>query len=193
FDAYMSFLRRNAAGQSDLSRLSTLHYCFYQMSANLSLGELFDDLPTIYDEVLAIRGMLGSFQISDRVAHDHRELLPLQQAVREKRQELKAIAFSTDPGRDERLQKVSDDKEFAESELALATRPFVPPDLELSWQELQAAPPPRTAFVDFVQFIHHSPPESHRGRLVRQRRMLAYILKKTGAPECIRLGSSQAI
>jgi hypothetical protein len=102
------------------------------------------------------------------------------------RQAMKAIAFSTEPDepgktRIERLQKVSDEKEFAESELALATRPFVPPDLELTWQELQAALPERTAFVDFVQFIHHASPEKHRGRLVRQRRMLAFILKKTGA------------
>lgn len=196
YEVFLNFIRRNAAGQSDFSRLSTMYDGRYQMSAALCLGEALNDLPEAYHKVLAMRGIATSFQASDRVVHDHPELLPLRKTVREAQMVLKDVVFSMnshDSGWLDRLQQASDDKELAESELALATRPFASADIDLSWQELQATLPPDMAFVDFVQYLHHTSPANHRGRLVREWRMLAFILKKSGRPECITLGSTRKI
>jgi CHAT domain-containing protein len=44
-----------------------------------------------------------------------------------------------------------------------------------------------------MQYVNHASPPNHHGRLVRNRRMLAYVLKDRGPPQCVALGSSREI
>ena len=198
FDVFRTLFRQNAAGQSDSARLPVLTDCFLLLSNQLSAAELQHDLPSTYDMVLALRGLSTTFQAAHQLSHDHPELLPLLKEVREWRQSQKAVAMSSNTDESieswsNRLQVVSERSDFSDSELAIATRPFVPDHLEMTWQLLQAQLPPRTAFVDFMQFVNYASPPDHQGRLLRDRRMLAFILQNSGPPQCVSLGSSLEI
>ena len=198
FDVFQKLFRQNAAGQSDSSRLPVLIDSFLLLSNHLSVAETQQDAPATYDMVLALRGLATSFQAAHRLAHDHSELQPLLREVRETRQAQKTVALSTDTEESaeswgNRLQVVSERCDVSDSELAIATRPFVPTYNEMTWRQLQAELPPRTAFVDFIQYINYSAPPGHQGRLLRHRRILAFILKDAGPPQCVSLGESLVI
>src|SRR5262249_52956986 len=62
-----------------------------------------------------------------------------------------------------------------------------------TWRALQSELPGDTAFVDFIQYINHSPPPEHIGRLIRQLRILAFVIRGSGPPVCIPLGPSREI
>ena len=198
FEVFLSLFRRNAAGQSDSARLPILTDCYLLLSNHLSSAELQDDLPSAYDMVLALRGLTTSFQAAHQLAHDHSELQQLLKEVRASRQAQKVVAFSTDTAEPaeawtSRLQMVSERSDVSDSELSIATRSFVPAHSEMTWQQLQAQLPPGTAFVDYLQYLNYSSPPNHQGHLQRTRRMLAFILQKTGPPQCVSLGPSSEI
>lgn len=198
FHLYNDIYQKNAAGECDSSRVAAMEDCFLLLSMNLSVGEALHDLSSLYDMVLAVRGAATCFQTSHRLAHDHSEMQPLLKKIDRERQALKERVFSDDPRESkqawaESALAASERKEFAECELAIAIRPLVPEEAPVTWQQIQSALPDDTAFVDFVQYVHFSAPEGHQGRLDRHRRILAYILKKSGAPVCISLGSSSEI
>ena len=198
FSIFQNLFRQNAAGQSDSARLPLLTDSFLQLSANLSVAELQQDLPSTYDLVLSIRGVATSYQAAHRLAHDHPELQHLLNDVRKATVAQKDVALSTDatestPSWIERLQVVSEISDVADSELAIATRPFVPGESELTWRKLQAQLPAGTAFIDYMQYINYASPPDHQGRLLRHRRMLAFILTDSGPPQCVVLGASRKI
>ncbi len=198
FNVFYTLFRQNAAGQSDSARLPVLTDCFLLLSNHLSAAELQEDLSSTYDMVLAMRGLATAFQAAHQLAHDHPELQPLLREVRESRQAQKAVALSTDAEESSdswcnRLQVVSERSDVSDSELAIATRPFVTSRPEITWQQLQTQLPERTAFVDFMQYINYSAPPDHQGRLLRQRRMIAFILQNSGPPQCVSLGNSLEI
>ena len=198
FDVFRKLFRKNAAGQSDSARLPVLTDCFLLLSNHLSAAEQQHDLPSTYDMVLALRGLSTTFQAAHQLSHDHPELRPLLKEVRESRQLQKTVAMSSDTDESNeswsnRLQVVSERSDFSDSELAIATRPFVPAHQEMTWRQLQAQLPPSTAFVDFMQYLNYASPPGHQGRLLRDRRILAFILQDTGPPQCVSLGSSLEI
>ena len=75
FQMEHALLRANAPGQSDHSRLGRLWSCLYTVSGELSGGVIADNLAELYEDVLAVRGAATTYQVADRVAHDHPELL----------------------------------------------------------------------------------------------------------------------
>ena len=195
FDLCHELFRRNAASQCDSSRLPLLLDCFQMLSMNLSIAEQQDELPATYDMVLALRGLTTTFQASHRLGHDHSELQPLLREVRESRQLQKSIVFSTaaeesNEAWSNRLQVASERADVSDSELAIATQPFVSMHREITWRQLQAQLPPRAVFIDFMQYLNYAAPPDHQGRLLRHRRILAFILKDSGPPQCVALGSS---
>jgi CHAT domain-containing protein len=199
FHIFNDIYHGNAAGQSDSSRLAAMEDCFGQLSMNLSIGDLLHDQASLYDLVLAVRGAATSFQTSHRLVHDHPELKPLLQRIIEERHVLKERVFSDDAAESqddwvERVLDASEHKENAECELAIAIRRFVSEEAPLTWRDVQSVLDDDMAFIDFLQYIHHSSPEGHKGRLNRDRRMLAYLVtKKSRSPLCIPLGRSTRI
>jgi CHAT domain-containing protein len=190
--------RRNAAGESDSSRVAAMGDSYMQLCASLSIAEAMNDQASLYDMALAVRGAATSFQRSHRLAHDRPELQGLLEKIREERQVLKERVFADEVDERqeawvERVLAASERKENAECELAMAIRPLVPDDSPVTLHALQSALPDNTAFVDFIQYIHHSSPPEHIGRLVRQLRILAFVIRSSGPPFCIPLGPSRMI
>jgi CHAT domain-containing protein/tetratricopeptide (TPR) repeat protein len=198
FELYSEMYHRNAAGESDSSRLAAMGDTFAQLSGNLSIGAATNDLASLYDMVLALRGAATFFQTAHQLAHDRPDLQRLLQKIIAERQVLKERVFSDDPGQPrelwiERLLEASERKEYAECELAIAIRPLVPEEPPLTWRDVQSVLAENTAFIDFIQYVHHASPPGHSGRLVRELRVLAYIVSRSRAPVCVPLGKSSDI
>lgn len=192
------YFRSNAPAQSDFSRLAILGATYFNLCANLTAAESRNEQTRFYDQVLGIRGAATTFQAADRIAHDHAELAPLLTSVRAARQELKAALFApeaTDSHSDwlQQLRDAATRKKLAEDELAVAARPSVPPYQPINWKQLQGVLPPGAAFIDFIDYLHHGPPADHRGHLLKQRRVLVFVLGPTGEPRCIPLGATADI
>src|SRR5262249_19338021 len=161
----------------------------------LSVAYCQDDLVSVYDKVLALKGRTSGFQIADRQAHEHPELAQQRDDVRLARRALNDVAFSEN--RDEldwteRLLKATQDKEMAENRLAVGPRPIITAqaqswDRDVTLSEFQSALPSGTAFVDFLQYVPKTRPPSGRGCLLYEPHFLAFIVKASGSPVCVDL------
>src|SRR5262249_54247103 len=135
--------QHDGPGQSGSARLTMLSDVFLSLSNLLSVAYCQDDLVSVYDKVLALKGRTSGFQIADRLAHEHPELAERLDEVRLARRSLNEIAFSEN--RDEldwteRLLKATQDKEIAENRLAVETRPMIskhadPSQDDITWPE----------------------------------------------------------
>ena len=71
--------------------------------------------------------------------------------------------------------------------------PSSPSNRRSPFTQLQAALPKDTALIDFVEYDHHDPPAGNHGRMVRQFRLLAFVVQRDAAPVCIQLGPTEDI
>jgi CHAT domain-containing protein len=196
FEVNFGLFRNDGPGQNGSARLMMLSDCFLAQGAVLSAAAMQDDLTSLYDAVLALKGRASSFQIADRLAHDHPELKVWRDAARDARRVLKETAFSGNPSDGDwtgRVLAAADGKELAESRLALATRRHLLAESDVTWAQLQSELPPRTAFVDFLTYCRSSSPPGHQGRLVLDLRMLAFVVGNAGSPVCVDLGPCRPI
>ncbi len=189
---------KNAASLSDQARLASLYRWHLTLSGYLSVGADTRTIEGIYRDILALRGVAAACQVADRTSHDYPELRPLLARVREARRGLAALMFNPPAGTERaewvaRVEAASDAKEDLEFDLALAVKPFAKAIEPLEPAALQKRLPAGTALIDFFQYDHFSAPPSGKGRLVRQRRLVAFVVTPTGRPACVPLGPSDEI
>jgi CHAT domain-containing protein len=189
---------QNAAGQNDQARIAYLCRRFFFLSGLLSAGVQEDAPPELYRDVLALRGAASACLAADRLAHDHPDLRPLIEKVREARRGLTRLAYDRRAQADRaawlrEMDSACDAKEDLETKLALATRHYLKPEKPIGVKDLQSVLPEGTVLIDFLQYDHYQAPPGHRGRLVRERRLVAFVVRREDNPKCVPLGASAKI
>ena len=58
---------------------------------------------------------------------------------------------------------------------------------------MAAALPPGAVLVDLLDYVHYSPPEGGKGPFRRERRLVAFVLRRGQAPVLVPLGASRPI
>jgi CHAT domain-containing protein len=190
---------QNAVGQSDGIRIASLYRRYQAISAYLSAGVQGNALPALYRDVLSFRGAAAACERLDRLAHDHAELKDRLAGVEQARRDLARRAFhpptraADQPGWQAAVDAASDAKEDQENELALALRPHHQPEPPIEVRDLQKVLPGGTVLIDFLNYQHVQPPPGGRGRLVREYRLVAFLLRPDADPVCVALGPTAAI
>jgi CHAT domain-containing protein/Tfp pilus assembly protein PilF len=154
-----------------------------------------------YLAVLTWKGALTARSAEERLARERPELQPLVQQLRAARSGLARLVSLTPAGeaeqRDwrERFDRLEQEKERLEALLAEKSAAY------LRWRELRQveaaqvadALPPQTALVEFVQYLHVSPPPEQKGFFHREERLLAFVLVRGREPVLVRLGPAEPI
>jgi CHAT domain-containing protein/tetratricopeptide (TPR) repeat protein len=151
----------------------------------------------LYRHVLAWKGVVAAFQDSDRLARDLPDLKQTLERLAHARADLARIAFMmTAPGQRQawRLEfdALRERKETFESDLA---RKSAASRRDQERRLLGAAAvaeilPPGTVLVDFFDYFHNSPPEGRKGPFRRERRLLAFVLRRARSPVVLPVGAS---
>lgn len=190
---------RNAAGQADVDRLFLADRRGRMIGVRMSVSELANRGGEMYREILGVRGAASACQTADRLAHNHAELRLQLQMVQSARQKLAQAAFHPpQEGRDRSawvtdLVRLVEEKDDEERTLAVASRPFLPAEKPLEVADLQAILADDVAFIDFLKYEHIFPPPDHHGRMLYEFKLVAFVVRRDGQPECIRLGPAAAI
>ena len=154
----------------------------------------------IYRHVLAWKGVVEARQDEDRLARDQPELKETLGQLEQARARLAHLAFTTPPAAQrqawlQQLDALRDRKENLESDLARKSGAFrqVQETQRLGAAEVAAALPAGTALVDLLDYVHFSPPEGGKGPFRRERRLVAFVLRRGQAPVLVPLGASRPI
>jgi CHAT domain-containing protein len=188
----------NSLAQSDLSRLGLMYHFQYILGAILSTESFSGTQEQLYQDVASSQGAAIASQRPDRAAIDRQQLEPLMGRVRESRHRLKQLAYApaSAGNRDQwihALQEASDNKEDAENDLALAASTRGQREERFSVSKLHAVLSDDGVFIDYLKYLHHGPPHAHRGPLLRESRMVAFVIRKNQPPIAIPLGPSKPI
>jgi CHAT domain-containing protein/Tfp pilus assembly protein PilF len=154
----------------------------------------------IYLQVLEWKGRAVAPRPGGRLPSDRPELRPLLEELARVRTELARMAFEppTDPPQatwQERFDRLRERKEGLESDLASrsALRRRQRQYQNLQPGELAAGLPGGTALIDFLEYIHFSPPERAKGALQPERRLLAFVVRQDCPAELVELGQALAV
>jgi tetratricopeptide (TPR) repeat protein/CHAT domain-containing protein len=197
-----TFLDRTLTVQSDRQRLTFLAaqrvtlnaYLSVATSAGLSAGQ-------IYAAVLAWKGALAARQAEEGAARGRPDLLPTLDQLRQTRAGLARLYQQQSANAAqkahwlEQFQALEARKEQLEVDLAGASETY------RRFRELHAATadqvaaalPPRTALLDFVQYIHYTPPPKGKGQFQQEERLLAFVLARSRPLACVPLGPADAL
>ncbi len=148
----------------------------------------------LYGQVLAWKGAVMARQAEDRLAHDQPEVKDLLARLNRTRSRLAGLAFAA-PSPKQRaawlrqFKELRTEKENLESDLARASKGFhlVQERQHLMPAEVAAALPPGTVLVDFLEYTHFSPPKQGKGGAQRERRLLAFVLRRDAKLACVSL------
>ena len=158
------------------------------------------EVAEIYRHVLAWKGVVDARQDEDRVARDQPELTETLRMLEQARGRLAGLAFTAPSAGDrqawlEQLNALRDRKENLESDLAGKSRAFrqIQETRRLGVADVAAALPPGTLLVDFLDYDHGSRPAAGKGPLEWERRLVAFVLPRSGVPVFVPLGASRPI
>ena len=154
----------------------------------------------IYRHVLAWKGVVEARQDEDRLARDQPELKEMLGQLEQARARLAHLAFATPPAGQrqiwlQQLDALRDRKEDLESDLARKSAAFrqAQETRRLGAAEVAAALPPGTALIDLLDYVHARPPEGGKGPFRKERRFVAFVLRRGQAPVLVPLGASRPI
>jgi CHAT domain-containing protein/Tfp pilus assembly protein PilF len=154
----------------------------------------------LYRRVLEWKGVAEVRQKEHHLARDHPELKTALKEIEEARARLARMAFAT-PSFGQRqawvqqFDALRDRKESLESELARKSDAFRPvvQTRRLGAAEVTAALPAGTALIDVLEYYHFSPVEGGKGPFRKERRLVAFVLRRGQAPVLVPLGASAPI
>jgi CHAT domain-containing protein len=149
----------------------------------------------VYEEVLAWKGMVEARTLTERPDPDQPEAAPLVEHLRRTRTALAQLAMQPpdDARRADWRARLAQLQEAAESvERELARR--LPRRRERSTPALVArALPARTAMVDLFEYSHATADPRNKGKLITDRRLLAFVILPGKEPAHIDLGPAGTI
>jgi CHAT domain-containing protein/tetratricopeptide (TPR) repeat protein len=154
----------------------------------------------LYHHVLDWKGAAEARRSEDRLARDRPELAPSLAQLAQVRGQLANLAFRPPPaGQAEtwrrQLDTLREAKEDLEADLGRRSGDYRGQKQaeRLGPDEVAAALPAETALVDFLEYIHISPPQGGKGPSQIERRVLAFVLRRGRPVALVSLGEARTI
>jgi CHAT domain-containing protein/Tfp pilus assembly protein PilF len=154
----------------------------------------------LYHHVLNWKGVVEVHQDEDHLARDRPELKETLEQLKRARTRLAYKAFTVPPAaqRQAWVQQpgaLRERMENLDSDLARESGAFRRLEERRRINAAQVAEelPPGSVLVDLLDYEHFSPPAGGKGRLGRERRLLAFVLRRGQAPVLVPLGASRPI
>src|SRR5262249_10812094 len=137
-----------------------------------------------YRHALAWKGAVAARQAEERLAADQPDLRPLLEQLRQARAKLAHLASKPpadpkfQPAWLQRFRQAEDDKEQVEVRLAQQSVAYRRARAlrRAGAGDVTAALPPGTAVVDFLAYVHGTPPVKPGDKGQVERRLLAFVL-----------------
>lgn len=194
----LGLLERTAAVQSERQQLAMMANSRSFLDCYLSLAAAAESpAEDVYTAVLAWKGAVSARQQQLRLQRqlDQRPevvklFAELQQATARLAQMSHANPGAKQPGRERDVEGVSDEIERLQRELARLSEPFRQQLLQqrMSPAELRKALPKGTALVDLLEYDCSLLPAKAQGKLLYQRRLMAFVLQPDKAVVRLDLG-----
>ncbi len=190
--------RQNAAGQCDIDRYCMSRARFFSVGVCALHPAIRLSDEQRYRQILSAKGSIARLQLNERMLYERAELKPLLDTVRESRRRLKMVAYDLPAVKDagvwrESLFTAADEKESGERELAIRSRPYIPPMSGFDPSEVRAQVPDDAVLLDFVDYTALGPPKSGKGRLDRERRIGVFVVSGNEEIRFIDLGNSSLV
>src|SRR5262249_19066092 len=175
---------------SDAQRLQMLRklrrYLNNYLTAASAAGTVA--VPDLYRHALAWKGAAAARHAEDRLVRAQPELKDLHDRLTRARAGLARLAFAVPPPeqRDAWLQQLRDlydDKDNLESELVSKSEAFrtAKERRRLGSAEVGRALPPGAVLVDLLEYSHLIRPAADKGKVQREQRLLAFLLRRSPA------------
>src|SRR5262249_40392153 len=157
--------------------------------------------PRCYGEVLAWKSAVATRQVEERLARDQPKLQPLFEELHLARAGLARLAASPPATAEQqkdwlkRFRDLEESKENLEAKLATACIAYRR-CLQLRGAgptEVATALPGQTVLIDFLFYVHGTPPPKGKTQWAYQRRLLAFVLAKGRKLVCVELGEADGI
>ncbi|HEY7311235.1 MAG TPA: tetratricopeptide repeat protein [Gemmataceae bacterium] len=182
-----SLLERTAAVQSERQQLAMTTTSRWHLDSYLTLAAAAKTSPEeVYPAVLAWKGAVSARQQHlhlQRQRDQRPEILKLHAELQQATARLAQLSqASPDPKRPDvlrrDLEKVSDDIERLQRDLARLSEPFRQHlrQQRMTPAELRKALPKGAALVDLLEYERYQPPADGKGPSVRERRLTAFVL-----------------
>jgi CHAT domain-containing protein/Tfp pilus assembly protein PilF len=189
-----------ATVQSQRQQLAMLQQQRWLLDLYLSLApEAGSDAAAQYAPVLAWKGAVGRRQRYQRLARRQPQLAGDFAELDRVAAQLAALALTAPAGTDaqtrhRQIEELTGRKERLESELGRRSAAFrkEKEQRQLQPAQLQAALPADAALLDFLEYEHRSPVPGLRGRWPRERRLVAFVVRRDALLR-VELGPSRAI
>jgi tetratricopeptide (TPR) repeat protein len=154
----------------------------------------------LYRHVLTWKGVVEAHQDEQRLARDRPELKETLEQLKQARALLAQQAFTVAPTGQgkiwlQQLGALRERMENLDSDLARKSAAFrrFHENLRLGAAKVAADLPPGGVFVDLLDYVHFSPPVGGKGPPGRERRLLAFVLRRGEAAVLVPLGASRPI
>jgi CHAT domain-containing protein len=146
-----------------------------------------------YRQLLAWKGIVLTRQQTQRAEAQRPDLKPLYGELHTVTRDLARLAFTIPEPKNQatwqaNVARLSASRERLEGELSSQSAPYRAVKQPVTLEDLRAALPADGVLVDFVEYSHNSPDPSHRGRLVWEERLLAFVVGKQGPVKLVGLG-----
>jgi CHAT domain-containing protein/tetratricopeptide (TPR) repeat protein len=154
----------------------------------------------LYRRVLDWKGISGALQAGDLLVRDRPELRPVLDELGSVRAQLSHLTFTVPaPAKRDfwrkQLDVLRERKEDLEAELGRrsATYRAGREAVRLGPEDVAASLPAGTALVDMIFYEHYSPPSGKQANFKRERRQLAFVVRRDRPVVCVRLAAWKPI
>jgi CHAT domain-containing protein/tetratricopeptide (TPR) repeat protein len=156
---------------------------------------------TVYNHVLAFKGVLAARQAEEQLARDQPKLQLLFEQLRRVRASLATVSRQAPATREQqadwrgRFDALQKDKEQLEVSLAQQSGAFrrFHQLRDATATEVAATLPANVAFIDFLFYTHYTPPPDGKGNWLTEARLLAFVLARGRDPVLVTLGDARPI
>jgi len=155
--------------------------------------------PEAYTMILAWKGLLGSFQSSDRSGRDEPELKTDYAELRDVQTRLAHLSLQTPESTKHeewlgQLRQLRDERDRRETELARKSTIYRKQQRKpLTPEGLASVLPKEVAFVDFMQYTHQTPDPDKKGKWKQEPRLLAVVTLRDARPVVVAFEKSEEI
>jgi CHAT domain-containing protein/Tfp pilus assembly protein PilF len=183
---------------SERQRLALLERRRHNLDLYLSLAARPEkDIDSLYAEVLAWKGMVTARQSEEKLLRDEPGLAKLVHDLRSTRAALgrlaaEQVAVAQREAWRQSVRRLQQHKEDIEERLALKSAAFRA-GRSATPEAVAKAIPDGAVLIDLLEYTHSTPPVGKERAWHRQRRLLAFIIRKDAAPSLVPLGAAEPI
>jgi CHAT domain-containing protein/tetratricopeptide (TPR) repeat protein len=200
-DKHTGLFNGTASVLGERPRFELLSKLRGDLDVYLSVAEASRARPEVlYSRVLDWKGVSSGSSLRDQLARDEPKLRPILADLTSIRARLANWAYMTPPPAQrnawrQQLDTLRERKENLEADLSRKIVALPAGDLSARAgpQEVATALPPGTALLDLLAYVHVTPPSGGKGEFYRERRLLAFVIRRDRPVVCVTLGDEKPV